>query len=88
MHGPVGMHWQRGLTTEVALTELLVAVNSITHDVQCQHHSTLLALQHTSMLACAAVKVVSRVYSAAIGGPRDSVASAQIALQRHHDAAH
>ena len=37
------------LTTVAALTQLLVAVHSITHDVQSQHDSTLLALHAMSL---------------------------------------
>ena len=42
-----------GLLTAVAtLTQLLVAVHSIAHDVQGQHHSTLLALQRSGHMSC------------------------------------
>jgi hypothetical protein len=36
------------LTTVAAFTQLLVAVHSVTHDVQSQHNSTLLALHAIS----------------------------------------
>lgn len=36
------------LTTVAAFTQLLVAVHSVTHDVQSQHNSTLLALHAMS----------------------------------------
>lgn len=34
------------LTTVAAFAKFLVAVHCITHDVQSQHHSTLLPLHH------------------------------------------